>query len=162
LLVLRGATGLDPIGIAAAAGATTSGAIGIILVRRWKRPMRMLPFVGWQLVFGGAMLAILAAFFEGAPPALSARNVVALVYLVVCSTLLAYVLWFRGVERLGPTPVSLLALLNPVTAAILGALLLGERYTAAQVLGAALVIAALLFGTAGQRPVYVKPAQCTR
>lgn len=144
LLVLRGATRLDAIGVAAATGATLCAALGIVLLRRWERPMRMLAFVGWQLVLGGAMLVGLAAVFEGAPPALSGKNVLALLYLAGCSTLIAYVIWFRGVEKLGAMPVSLLALLNPLTAAILGALLLGERYTAAQFLGGALILAAVL------------------
>lgn len=146
LLVLRGATRLDPIGVAAAAGATICAAIGIVLVRHWGRPMAMFSFVGWQLLAGGAILVVLAMFTEGAPPHLSARNIAAFVYLAGCSTLLAYVLWFRGVEKLGASRVSLLSLLNPVAAAILGATLLGERYTAAQIIGAAMVIISLLVG----------------
>ena len=146
LLVLRSSVQLDPIGIAASAGATVCGALGIILVKRWGRPMPMPAFVGWQLIAGGAILAALAAVVEGAPPALTPRNVLALAYLAGCVTLLAYVLWFRGVERLGPTSVSLLALLNPLTAAILGAVLLGERYTPSQAAGAALIIAGLVIG----------------
>ncbi len=153
LLVLRGVTSLDPIGVAAATGATISAAIGIVLVRHWGRPTSMLSFVGWQLVAGGAILVVLAALFESTPPSLTARNVAAILYLAGCSTLLAYVLWFRGIERLGPTPVSLLALLNPLTAAVLGAMLLGERYTPLQMTGGALVVASLLFGVRrGSRP----------
>jgi probable blue pigment (indigoidine) exporter len=146
LLVLHGNVALDPIGILAAAGAPICGGVGIILVRHWGRSMPMLPFVGWQLVFGGLMLAALTAIVEGAPPALTPLNLAALLYLGVCSTLLAYILWFRGVERLGPAPVSLLALLNPLAAALLGIALLGERYTPMQMCGAAIVVAALLFG----------------
>jgi probable blue pigment (indigoidine) exporter len=150
LLVLRSAVPLDPVGIAAAAGATICGALGIILVKHWGRPMPMLAFVGWQLVAGGAILVALAAAFEGTPPSLDARNVAAFAYLAGCSTLLAYVLWFRGVERLGPAPVSLLALLNPLTAAVLGAVLMDERYTPAQLLGGLLILAAILFGVRRQ------------
>ena len=144
LLVLRGPATLDWIGVAAAMGATLSAAAGIILVRRWGRPMKMLPFVGWQLVAGGLILAVLAALFEGAPPALTARNVVALFYMAGVSTLVAYVLWFRGIEKLGAVAVSLLTLLNPLTAAILGAAILGERYTLAQFAGAILVVTAVV------------------
>jgi probable blue pigment (indigoidine) exporter len=115
----------------------------------------VLSFVGWQLVAGGAILVVLAALFEGTPPSLTARNVAAILYLAGCSTLLAYVLWFRGIERLGPTPVSLLALLNPLTAAILGAMLLGERYTPLQMAGAMLVVISLFFGI---RPPTTRPA----
>lgn len=152
LLVLQSAVHLDPVGIAAAAGATICGALGIILVKHWGRPMPMLAFVGWQLVAGGAILVALAAAFEGTPPSLNARNVAGFAYLAGCSTLLAYILWFRGVERLGPQPVSLLALLNPLTAALLGATLLGERYTAPQMVGAALIIGALLLGVRRRTP----------
>lgn len=147
LLVLRSAVQLDSLGVAAAAGSTICGSVGIILVRHWGRPMQMLSFVAWQLVFGGTMLAILAAIFEGPPPHLTGINIAAFVYLGLCSTLLAYYLWFRGVEHLGPTPVSLLSLVNPLTAAILGAVLLGETYTIAQGFGAALIVGALVVGT---------------
>lgn len=153
LLVLHGGVALDPIGILAAAGAPICGGLGIILVRHWGRPMPMLPFVGWQLVFGGVMLAVLAAVFEGAPPALTGLNIAALLYLGGCSTLLAYVLWFRGVERLGPAHVSMLSLLTPLAAAVLGMLILGERYTGTQMLGAAIVVGAL---GAGMRPASLR------
>lgn len=146
LLVLRGGASLDPIGLLAAAGAPICGGIGIILARRWGRSMPMLPFVGWQLVFGGLLLSVLAALFEGAPPHLTGTNIAALLYLGGCSTLLAYVLWFRGIERLGPAPASMLSLLNPIAAALLGVGLLGERYTATQLLGAAIVLGALIVG----------------
>jgi probable blue pigment (indigoidine) exporter len=146
LLVIRGGAALDPIGLLAAAGAPICGGIGIILARRWGRSMPMLPFVGWQLVFGGLLLSVLAVLFEGAPPHLTGTNIAALLYLGGCSTLLAYVLWFRGIERLGPAPASMLSLLNPIAAAFLGVGLLGERYTATQLLGAAIVLGALIVG----------------
>jgi probable blue pigment (indigoidine) exporter len=158
LLVVRSAVQLDPLGIAAAAGATVCGAVGIILVRLWGRPMPMLSFVAWQLVFGGSILAVLAAIFEGAPPALTGVHIAAFVYLGLCSTLLAYYLWFRGVEHLGPTPVSLLSLINPLTAAVLGAVLLGETYTVAQGIGAALIVGALVVGTYSSGIIRETPA----
>jgi probable blue pigment (indigoidine) exporter len=158
LLVVRSAVQLDPLGIAAAAGSTVCGAVGIILVRLWGRPMPMLSFVAWQLVFGGSILAVLAAIFEGAPPALTGVHIAAFVYLGLCSTLLAYYLWFRGVEHLGPTPVSLLSLINPLTAAVLGAVLLGETYTVAQGIGAALIVGALVVGTYSSGIIRETPA----
>lgn len=158
LLVVRSAVHLDSVGIAAALGSTVCGAVGIILVRLWGRPMAMLSFVAWQLVFGGAILAVLAAIFEGPPPHLTTLNIIAFIYLGGCSTLLAYYLWFRGVERLGPTPVSLLSLINPLTAAVLGAALLNERYTLAQGIGAALIVGALVLGTYSSGVIRETPA----
>ena len=68
LLVFHGSVRLDPIGVAAAFGATICAGVGIVLIRYWGRPMRMLPFVGWQLLAGGAILVVLAGLFEELHP----------------------------------------------------------------------------------------------
>lgn len=60
-------------------------------------------------------------------------------------TAAAYALWFRGLPGVPGTSAALMALLEPVTAALVGALVLGERLTGAALLGAvALVLASAL------------------
>lgn len=144
LLVLRSTAHLDAIGIAAATAATLCAAVGIILTKHWGRPMPLVPFVGWQLVIGGTILVAIMSAVEGAPPHLTALNFAGFAWLIGFGTLIAYVLWFRGIERLGPTPVALIGLLSPLTATTLGVVLLGERYTMLQLLGGALILGALL------------------
>jgi probable blue pigment (indigoidine) exporter len=57
---------------------------------------------------------------------------------------LSYALWFRGVERLPAVAVSLLGLLSPVVAALLGLIVLGQTLTPLQLLGAAAVLAGIV------------------
>jgi DME family drug/metabolite transporter len=64
-------------------------------------------------------------------------------YLGAIPTALAYVLFARGLERIGAGETATLTLAEPVTAAVLGVIVLGERPGAAAAAGAALVLAGL-------------------
>jgi drug/metabolite transporter, DME family len=59
-------------------------------------------------------------------------------------TALAYTLFARGLKRIGAGETATLTLAEPVTAAALGFLVLGERPGAAALVGAALVLAGLM------------------
>jgi drug/metabolite transporter, DME family len=64
-------------------------------------------------------------------------------YLGALPTALAYILFARGLERLGPSETSTLTLAEPLTAMVLGFAVLSERPGAAAVAGAGLVLAGL-------------------
>ena len=145
LLVLSPGMQLDTWGVLAALGGAVSMAAGIVLARRWVRPVPLLLFTGWQLVAGGVFLGVLSLVFEGAPPALLPQNIAGYAYLALVGTGLAYTLWFRGIERVGVS-VSFLGLLSPIIATALGYGFLGERLEPVQVLGAALILGSVLAG----------------
>lgn len=56
----------------------------------------------------------------------------------------AYLIWYRGVERIGNTRTSAFSNLTPVVALLVGAVWLGERLTVLSVLGAALTIGGVM------------------
>jgi drug/metabolite transporter (DMT)-like permease len=70
--------------------------------------------------------------------------VAALVALGALSTALAYLLYFRVLERAGATNTSLVTFLIPVSAILLGVLLLGERLEPHQLVGMAAIAAGLV------------------
>jgi probable blue pigment (indigoidine) exporter len=72
---------------------------------------------GWTFLFAGLTLLPVTLIIEGLPRHLTARNVAGLIYLVVISGIVAYAIWFWGLERLSASAVTFLTLLNPVTAA---------------------------------------------
>jgi probable blue pigment (indigoidine) exporter len=126
LLVLRADFVVDPVGVAASFGAVAMSSVGFVLVKRWKPPVDLLTFTAWQLVAGGLVLLPIALLVEGPPPALDARAVGGFLYLGLVGTVLAYVVWFRGLRRLPASAVSLVGLLNPVSGTAIGILLAGE------------------------------------
>lgn len=119
---------VDLVGVAAAVGAVLSSALGFALVKRWSPPDDVLVTTSWQLVAGGLLLVPVAAFAEGAPPALDLPAVLALAYLGLVGSALGYVLWFRGLTRMDAGAVAVVGLVNPVVGTALGVLLLAEPF----------------------------------
>jgi probable blue pigment (indigoidine) exporter len=146
LLVLGPGAGLDAVGVAAGLGGAVCMATGIVLSKRWGRPpeIGILTYTGWQLLVGGLLLVPVTLTAEGLPDRITATNGLGFAYLSVIGALLAYALWFRGIERLPAIMVSLLGFASPVTAALLGYLVLGQRLTPIQSAGAVAVIASVL------------------
>jgi DME family drug/metabolite transporter len=106
--------------------ALTFGAGALVLA-----PVLLLSGTAWIATPAGLGLAL----FLGAVP-----------------TALAYVLFARGLRSLSAAEVSTITLAEPVTAAALGAAVLGERPGALALAGIALVLAGLaVLGTTGRR-----------
>jgi drug/metabolite transporter (DMT)-like permease len=76
-------------------------------------------------------------------PALDLVTWGALVALAVVSILIPYLLYFGGLKRIGPTQAVVCATLEPIVAIGSAAVVLGERLTPPQIVGAAVVIAAI-------------------
>lgn len=146
LLVLEPTAQLDTVGILAAlTGAATMG-LGTVLVKRWQRPVSLLVFTAWQLTIGGLLLLPIALITEGPFPALTTTNLQGLIYLGVVGTGLAYLLWFRGIDKLSASAVSYLGLLSPVMATILGFIWLDQALTPVQLCGVAIIFTSILLG----------------
>jgi DME family drug/metabolite transporter len=59
-------------------------------------------------------------------------------------TALAYTLYYRGLRSASPTTAALPTLLEPLTAALLGAAMLGDRLSAPGIAGAVLLAVAVI------------------
>lgn len=151
LVVLGPAARLDAVGVVGGLAGAATMALGVILTKRWGRPagVSAMAYAGWQLAAGGLVLLPLTLLVEGVPPTIGAEAVAAYAWLGLVGGLAAYTLWFRGIQALPVTAISLLVLLSPLTAAALGALLAGETFTPAQRAGFAIALTAML---AGQLP----------
>lgn len=66
-----------------------------------------------------------------------------LVYLGVFGSALAYIGYYDGIRKIGATRSGVFIALSPLTAVLLGALLLGEHLTLAMYLGGALILAGI-------------------
>lgn len=141
LLVLRGSTDIDPLGVAAGLGSAASLGCGVVLSRKWGRPegMHGLGFAGWTLVLGGLVLVPVAALAEGPPPALNWAQFGGIAYVAIGGSAIGYGLLLTGIQKL---PVSLsapLPLMSPLAAALAGWLIAGQTLSGLQLAGAALV-----------------------
>lgn len=146
LLVLTPAAQLDTIGVLAGLGGALSMAAGVVLTRKWQPPVPPLTFTAWQLTAGGLLLVPVTLWMVPELPQFTAANILGLAYMSLIGGALTYILWFRGLAKLDPSKVSLLGVLSPLSAVILGWVLLGETLTPNQMLGAVLALFSLWLG----------------
>ena len=94
--------------------------------------------------FGGAAVLLVPVLAIAGPGFLTGTGGVALaLYLGAIPTALAYVLFSRGLRALSSGETATLVLAEPVTAAALGVVALGEQPSVAAGAGAALVLCGL-------------------
>jgi len=146
LLVLGPEAALDPIGVVAGIGGSASMGAGTVLTRKWQPPVSPLTFTAWQLTAGGLLLVPVAMLFEPALPSLEPHYIGGIAYLSLIGGAATYFLWFRGVARIEPSAVSMLPMMSPMTAVILGWAVLGQTLGLVQWLGAAIVLASVWTG----------------
>ncbi|MEO1201108.1 MAG: DMT family transporter [Pseudomonadota bacterium] len=167
ILVGPGAMGEGASGLLASVailGAALSYAVAGVYARRLPA-MGVNPVVasaGQLLMSSIIMLALFAVFERPSTLAATSAGVwAAVVALAVLSTSFAYILYFRLIESAGATNAILVTLLIPVTAILLGWMLLGERLGIAQFAGMAVIAAGLLL-IDGRLPGVVMRARRTR
>lgn len=105
--------------------------------------------VTYSILIGTLMLWLLAAargeLSWTALNDLGAAQWLSLAYLGVLGSALAYIGYYHGIRKIGATRSGVFIALNPLTAVIFGALLLGEQLTLTMCLGAALILGGIYF-----------------
>ena len=121
----------------------------VVCVMRERTPMtraiiERLPKL--RLIASTAMMTIVAGVVDRPwqLPMPNATTWLAVIGLAALSTALAYIVFFQIVRRSGATNVMLVTLLIPVTAILLGYLVLGESISAREIIGAVVIGSALL------------------
>ncbi|MEU4805171.1 EamA family transporter [Actinosynnema sp. NPDC023587] len=144
LLVLKSTVQLDAVGVLAALGGAVCMASGIVLTKRWKRPVGVLLFTGWQLTAGGLVLLPALLVVEGLPDTITGTNALGFGYLIVLGSLFGYSVWFRGIDRLPAVAMSFLGFMSPIVATFLGYLFLSQVLSPTQLIGAVVLIGSIL------------------
>ncbi len=131
------------IGIALVFLAAASFAIGGVLSRPFRSSLPVVSLQAWSMVLGSFILLAVGWArgepFSGIAP--TPASIVSLAYLVVFSGVLAFLVYFTLLDRIGPTQLNLVGYLEPVAASIVGWLVLGHVVAPGTVLGFLLIAA---------------------
>jgi drug/metabolite transporter (DMT)-like permease len=136
----------EGIGILLCLAAAFSYGLSALYARRKLSNSPPLATATFQLMASSLMMTIIAAVFERPwqLPMPGATTWLAMIGLAALSTALAYIVFFQILRRSGSTNVMLVTLLIPVTAIVLGYLVLGERISPREIVGALVIGSALL------------------
>jgi len=132
------------LGLGACVFAAVMWASGSFASPRIRLPGDPLVSTGWQMLLGGSVIvaAGLAAGEAGDvdPEAFSVRSVVALAYLIVFGSWLAFTAYAWLLQNAPISKVSTYAYVNPVVAIVLGFVILDEVITPVTLVGAAIIV----------------------
>ena len=132
-------------------------ALFILLNKQLRAPVPPLALSTIMCGFGLAF-TVLPALAEAAwQQPLDPRALAGVAWVALVPTVLGYVLWYAGAERVSAAEASLYTGLLPVSALALAALVLGEAISARQLAGAACVLAAIAVSAAMRRPARRRP-----
>ncbi|WP_345946113.1 DMT family transporter [Bradyrhizobium sp. I71] len=134
------------LGILLCLGGALSYGFAALAARRLLKDSPPLGTATFQLMASTAMMAIIAGAVEQPwrLPMPSDTTWLAVLGLAGLSTALAYIVFFQILRRSGATNVMLVTLLIPVTAILLGWLVLGEPISMREIAGAIVIGSALL------------------
>jgi len=154
----------DLAGMAAALATSVLFAVSLLVSRSVDAALPSATLNFWQTTIATAVLAPFAVLGRGG--VLDARSLGILAVLGAVMTGAAGTVFVLGVRLLSPTEIGVVSYLEPVSATILAALLLGEDPGVRGDLGIALLIAAgvwvVLRGGGGDRPVLSQPPASRR
>jgi drug/metabolite transporter (DMT)-like permease len=136
----------EGVGILLCLAAAFSYGLSALYARRKLSNSPPLATATFQLLASALMMTIVAAVFERPwqLPMPGVTTWLAMIGLSALSTALAYIVFFQVLRRSGSTNVMLVTLLIPVTAILLGYLVLGESISLREIIGALVIGSALL------------------
>jgi drug/metabolite transporter (DMT)-like permease len=150
VVILRGGVDVARSGTSVAvllclAGALSYG-LAALTARRYLGDSPPLATATFQLLASSAMMIVVAGVVERPwqLPVPGATTWAAMIGFGALSTALAYIVFFQIVRRSGASNVMLVTLLIPVTAILLGYLVLGEHISFREIAGALVIGSALL------------------
>ncbi len=139
-------------GIALCFGGALALAVATLTVRGASTGGNLLMIVGLQLLIGAAALSVAALLFEPFHVEWSPRLVVAFVYTLLVPGLLATLVWFKLVGRIGAVRAAAFHFLTPFFGVAIAALMLGERLGAFDLIGVAVIMAGILAVQLSKQP----------
>ena len=155
---------LDPIGLISAIGAGAALACYYLMGEHGQRERDPISLMGLSFGFSAALWAIVSPWWTfpfarlvhkvdlpGALPG-SAPLWLMVLWIIVLGSVVPFLLVLLAVARLGPARVGLIGMLEPVGAAVIAWILLGESLNTAQVVGSLIVLAGIMLAETARQP----------
>jgi drug/metabolite transporter (DMT)-like permease len=146
--------GVDPLGAFVLVLGTLCWATGSLYARHAHLPKSLLLASGMEMIGGGALLTLVGIVAGELgrvdPRAFSLRSTLALGYLVVFGSIVAFNAFTYLVQNATPARLSTYAYVNPVVAVLLGWMFAGEELSLRTLAGAAVIVGSVVMVTAGR------------
>ena len=140
----RLSAGVDPLGVMLCVLGALALTFATLAARGASSGGNLLTVVGFQMLIGSAALWIPALLFETWQVNWSPLVIGAFLYTIFVPGILATILWFWLIGRIGATRAATFHFLNPVLGVVIAAALLGEELAWLDAVGVAVITAGIL------------------
>ena len=144
IMTARMQGGAAPLGLALCLIAALALALATLMMRGASSGGNLWIVVGLQMWVGAALLWVAALGFEPWRLTASPAWMLAMAYQIVMPGIVATVLWFGLVARIGAVKASTFHFLNPFFGVLIAAVLLGEAVRLTDMIGVVIVMAGIL------------------
>ncbi|HRO10437.1 MAG TPA: DMT family transporter [Amaricoccus sp.] len=136
--------GLDATGVAACLVGVIALAVATLTLRNAAASGKLWIVVGLQMLVGAVALFPASLAFETWEVGFSLRFLAAFLYSAIVSGVIATMIWFVLVRRVGATRAATFHFLNPFLGVAIAAAILGERVSGRDLLGVAIIMGGIL------------------
>ena len=138
-------------------------AFGTIYTKEFAGSFNPYHSIGWQMLISGIVLTLIAQISGNVIPLseVSLYTWGAIAFLVIVSSIIAFVAYLYALQKLPTSLVSIYAYINPIVAVITGSILINERMTLLMLLGAIVTLTGVYIVNRALRKELLKPVQVT-
>lgn len=137
----EGVASADTMGLLAAFVSSVGAAGNLVAQSLWSKEDDARVINAWSMSLGAVLLLGLSLLFErGAVVVWSPANIGAIFYLAILGTVVAFLSYYRLLRSMPATQVSMITLIFPAVAVLLGRVVLGETLSENAMLGICLII----------------------
>jgi len=136
-----GVAAADTLGLLAAFVSSVGAAGNLVAQSLWSKQDDARVLNAWSMSLGAALLLALSwAFEQDAIIIWSPANIGAILYLAIVGSVIAFLAYYKLIRAMPATQVSMITLIFPVVAVLLGRIVLDESLTGNALLGIGLII----------------------
>ena len=155
IMAARISGGVDLVGMALCGIGALALALATLSVKSASSGGNLLMIVGLQMLVGAVVLGACAVGFESWQVTWSVKLMASFVYQLVMPGIVATMIWFTLVQRIGAVRAATFHFLNPFFGVAVAAALLGETIRGVDLIGVGIIMAGILAVQLSKQPVAV-------
>ena len=129
--------------LAVVSGLAWAGSAILTRIMRRDRDFDVVSVTTWQMIYGMGPLMIIAVILPSPPIQWTAAFIVALLYNIIFTSVIAFLLWFYVLERVPAGMATMGMLVTPVIAIVSAAIQLGEIPSEHETIGIILILSGI-------------------
>jgi len=135
---------IDPLGLVSGLLSAVFAAVNTLLSKKGLLKYHPTTVLTYGLGFGALLWIIIIPPWRVFQQGYNYTHLLFFLYIAIFSTVVPFILYFNGLYRISPTTASIIGTFEPLSATLIAFIILGEKMSLGQILGAMLVLTSIM------------------